>query len=197
MRKFTLCFAISIAICCFAGCTTGADGVKKMGYKTQNLIIDEDVIKSNDEFRVIEPVWWSVSIYDGEDQYNKDLEQFTIQQRYVFAIYWYMYEVNNGGHDQFYFNSTGIVWEDAMNGFQAINAYENYSIIRESANAIGGSPNKDREKRQNELEKYEPDFTELDERFYASESSMIEMLRTYIRDNAESFYFNGKVQIPK
>ena len=168
-----------------------------MGYKAQNLVVDEDVIKSNDEFKAIEPVWWSVSIYDGEDQYNRDLEQFTIQQRYVFAIYWYTAEVCNGGHDQFYFNSTGIVWEDAMNGFQAINAHENYSIIKESANVLGGSPNKDREKRQTELEKYKPDFTELDERFYAIESSMIEMLRAYIKDNAESFYFIGEVLIPE
>ena len=50
MRKVTLCLAISIVICCFAGCTIGSNEVNKMGYKTQNLIVDEDVIKSNDEF---------------------------------------------------------------------------------------------------------------------------------------------------
>ena len=180
-----------IVILC--GCTKNADEVE---YKLQKLIIDDSVIMSNDEYRIIAPVWWSVSIYDGEKQYNKDLRQFTAPQRYVFAIVWYMSEVNNGGHDQFYYNSTGIVWEDAMNGFQAIGAQENYSIIKESADMIGGSPNKDRKKRQKEMEKYDPDFDKLDERFYVSESVMLEKLHVYIKANAESFYFNGEVQIP-
>jgi hypothetical protein len=127
--------------------------------------------------------------------HHRDLGQFSLPQRYVFAIEWYMEEVNNGGHAQFYFNSTGIVWEDAMNGFQEIKAQENYSIIRESANAIGGSPNKDRAKRQVEMERYDPDFTELDEQFYESESSMIEKLQAYIKENADSFYFNDEVKM--
>ena len=196
-KRIVLLFLVCFFICCFSGCVASTNEVNTMEYKSQKLIVDDEVIALNDDFRVIEPVWWSVSIYDGEKQYNNDLEQFSLPQRYVFAIEWYMAEVNNGGHDQFYYNSTGIVWEDAMKGFQEIGAQENYSIIRGSANAIGGNPNKDREKRQDEMEKYEPDFTELDERFYASESSMIEKLQAYIKENADSFYFNGEVKMPE
>jgi len=57
--------------------------VETVEYKSQKLIVDDEVIALNDDFRIIEPVWWSVSIYDGEEKYNEDLEQFTIPQRYV------------------------------------------------------------------------------------------------------------------
>ncbi len=167
-----------------------------MKYETQKIIVDDAVISTNDDFKIIEPVWWSVSIYDGEKQYNKDLEKFSEPQRYVFAIEWYISEVSNGGHDPFYFNSTGIVWEDAMKGFQEIGAMENYNIIKESADMLGGNPNKDREKRQDELDKYEPDFSELDDRCYEYESDMFEKLLAYIQTNAKDFYFNGEVKIP-
>jgi hypothetical protein len=179
------------------GCTKNSNEVNSVKYETEKIVVDDAVIISNDDFKIIEPVWWSVSIYDGVKQYNKDLEKFSDPQRYVFAIEWYLSEVNNGGHDQFYFNSTGIVWEDAMKGFQEIGATENYNIIKESADMLGGKPNKDREKRQDELDKYEPDFSELDDRYYVSESAMIEMLHLYIKTNAKDYYFNGEVKIPK
>ena len=63
---------------------------------------------------LIDPLWWSVSIYDGKEQYEKDLAPFTSSQRAIFAVQWYEAEVSNGGHDQFLCNSTGIVWEDAL-----------------------------------------------------------------------------------
>jgi len=168
-----------------------------MEYEVKKFMIGDDVIASNDAFNVIEPLWCSVSVDDGEDQYRKGLEPFTSPQRYVFAICWYMTEVNNGGHDQFYYNSTGLTWEDAMNGFQEIGAHENYAIIRASADAMGGNPSKDRDERQDEMERYEPDFSELDKRYYASEGSLVEKLNAYIKQNVESFYFDGEVKIPK
>lgn len=194
-NAIVLVFILLIVI--LSGCAKNSNEANKVEYITEKIVVDDAVISSNDYFRVIEPVWWSVSIYDGEKQYNKDLVKFTKSQRYIFAIEWYLSEVNNGGHDQFYYNSTGIVWEDAMNGFQEIGATENYNIIKESAHMLGGNPNKDREKRQDELEKYEPDFSELDDRYYASEKSMLEKLHAYIKANAKDFYFNDEVKMTK
>lgn len=194
-NAIVLVFILLIVI--LSGCDKNSNDVNKVEYITEKIVVDDAIISSNDDYRVIEPVWWSVSIYDGEKQYNKDLAKFTKPQRYVFAIEWYLSEVNNGGHDQFYYNSTGIVWEDAMKGFQEIGASENYDIIKESAVMLGGKPNKDREKRHDELEKYEPDFSELDDRYYTSEKSMLEKLHEYIKANEKDFYFNGEVKKPK
>lgn len=164
-----------------------------MKYESVKIVVDEKVINSKDIFKIIEPLWWGVSIYDGEKQYQNDLEGFTDAQKYVFAIEWYLSEVNNGGHDQFYFNSTGIVWEDAMNGFEVIGLNENYEIIKESARRLGGNPSKDRFTRQEQLEKFQPEFDDLDDRLYESEQGIEENIQKYIKENISNFLFEGVV----
>jgi hypothetical protein len=165
-------------------------------YEEKHIIVDDNVIATKDVQQIISPVWWSVSIYEDIGKYNLDLMQFTLQQRYVFAIQWYSAEVNNGGHYQFYSNSTGIVWKDALKGFQAIGAKENEEILRESACRLGGTPSQHRDIRKKYLDEHEVDFSDLDDRYYKSETAMCALLYDYIRRNASSFYFNGEVIMP-
>jgi len=166
------------------------------------MVVDEQFINGIDNQgiidvqRVIEPLWWSVSIYNGEEKYESDLEPFTKPQRYVFAIQWYSAEVNNGGHCQFYDNSTGIVWEDALKGFELIGARCNIDIIKESANRMGGKPNKDRELRQEQMTSYNSEFGDLDKLYYETEANMILLLSAYIRENVEAFVFSGDITVP-
>ncbi len=184
---FNIMFFIAIAII-FIGC----EGKTLEGFEVDNeivkIVVNQEIINSSDVFKIIEPLWWSVSIYDGEKQYVNDLKKFTLAQKYVFAIEWYIAEVNNGGHNQFYYNSTGIVWEDAMKGFEVIGLKENYEILKESAQKLGGFPSKDREKRQQQLDKYEADFDDLDERLYKSEYEIENALLKYIRANSDDFF---------
>ncbi|MDR9856183.1 DMP19 family protein [Paenibacillus sp. VCA1] len=161
------------------------------------VVIDDSIISSNNLFKIIEPLWWSVNIYESEEQYYKDLSNFTKPQQYVFAIQWYLSEVNNGGHDQFYYNSTGIIWEEVMNGFKEIEFNELYELIKESISRLGGSPSKVREVRQDQLDKYEPDFEDLDMEFYKLESRLEAHLMKYIKDHQRDFYFKGFVPVPK
>lgn len=168
-------------------------------YKTVHMVVDEQLINAKDVQAVIEPLWWSVSIYDGQTQYEEDLKPFTKPQRYVFAIQWYIAEVNNGGHCQFYDNATGIVWEDALSGFEAIGAQKNADIVRASANRMGGSPSKDREERQEQLGGIAPslaDMDDLDRRYGESEADLMELLYAYIKENAKDFFFSGEVTVP-
>lgn len=171
--------------------------VTKDEYETAYYAISEDVIENKDVYTIIEPVWWCINIYDGEEAYKKDLEQFNTEQKHIFAIEWYIAEVNNGGHDQFYFNSTGIVWEDAMQGFEAVGLQNNYKILKASAERLGGYPSKDRNKRQEQLDQYSPDFSDLDDRFYESEKDIETALLRYIRANKEKFVFKGILRRPK
>lgn len=168
-----------------------------MEYENTEINIDEAKLNKADVYAIIEPLWWSVSIYDGEEKYLEDLKRYTKSQKYVFAIEWYLAEVNNGGHDQFYFNSTGVVWEDALKGFEVIGLKNNYEILKESADRLGGSPSKDRDVREEQLEKYEPNFDDLDSRLYDSEENIEEELLKYIRANKQDFIFRGSVKIPK
>lgn len=166
-----------------------------MTVQDTEIIVDDEMINSGDIQDIIAPLWWQVSIYDGEEQYEADLKPFSREQRYVFALQWYLAEVYNGGHDQFYSNSTGIVWEDAMNGAKAAGLGELYEIIKKSAGRMGGRPDKDRTKRWDQMEELEPDFEDLNKELYDMED-LDEAINEYIKRNREAFYFKGIVGIP-
>ena len=65
-------------------------------------------------WELIEPFWYMVSIYDSLEVYHREAEPLSDAQRKLLALFWYDAEVCNGGHSQFFFNSTGIVWKDAI-----------------------------------------------------------------------------------
>ncbi|HHY81468.1 MAG TPA: DMP19 family protein [Clostridiales bacterium] len=168
---------------------------RKIKETKKHITIGEAEIENGDPQSIIEPLWWTVSIYDGEERYNKDLEKYSLPQRYIFAIQWYAAEVKNGGHDQFYYNSTGIVWKDALAGFKEIGHEEAYEILKESANRLGGSPSMDRSERQKQLDDTNADFGDLDCKFYEI-SDLDEVIMEYIKFHKKDFLFDGVVTIP-
>jgi hypothetical protein len=162
----------------------------------QRMVVDDAVIDSGDPWSVIEPLWWEGDIYGTHATYLTSLEGFTDPQRFVYALIWYQSEVNNGGHGQFFDNSTGIVWEDALRGAELIGSPETSEILKEAVKRLGGKPSFDREQRREQLEKNEPDFDDLDDRFYAHERSREQAMIDFISANRAEFYFEGEVSRP-
>ena len=164
-------------------------------YETVEIVVDDNTIASGDLAKILEPAWWIVTIYHGPDEYERTLAQFSREQRLMFALRWYISEVKNGGHLQFYRNPTGIVWKDAAHAFDALDLDEGVSIVTDSAERLGGKPSRVRENRQKQLEEHEPNFRDLDERLYAldREANLDQAMRDFIRKNAEAFYFSGPV----
>jgi hypothetical protein len=159
-------------------------------------ITREDIAANDDDPQsIIDPLWWAVSIYDGPEKYEADLSRFSLPQRLVLAIQWYVAEVGNGGHDQFFYNSTGIVWKDALRGFQEIGHEQAEQILRSAADKLGGDPPLEREARQELLEKCEADFSGLDARLYEI-SDLDTVIMRYVKANAEAFVFEGTVKKP-
>lgn len=161
----------------------------------QHIFIGDSEIENGDPQSIIDPVWWSVSIYDGEERYNSDLKEFSLPQRYIFAIQWYVAEVCNGGHDQFYFNSTGIVWKDALEGFKEVGHEEVYKILKSSVDRLGGYPSMDSYERQKQLDNTDVDFEDLDDKFYGI-ADLDKMIMKYILNHKKDFYFDGIVTKP-
>lgn len=157
--------------------------------------IGDQEIDGDDYFVVIEPVFWAVSIYDGPEQYEKDLANFSTEQRLVLAHHWYLSEVNNGGHDQFYYNSTGVVWPDALEAFTRIGLTDVAAIIRESANRLGGKPSLDREEREQQLEQMNGDFEDLDQQLFRlqEQADLDENVLQFMRAHRDKFHFSGVV----
>ena len=101
---------------------------------------------------VISVMWEHVNFYEDEETYKQSIEPATKGQLAIYACTWYISEVKNGGHDQFFFNSTGMVWQDALNGFVLLGA-EKYCQILSEAIAVfpNSNPAKDRQKRMDQL----------------------------------------------
>jgi hypothetical protein len=167
-----------------------------MRYEIVEVCVDENTIAAGDPWAVIHPVWWTANIYDGPEQYELSLLPFSRSQRLVFAVFWYRAEVENGGHCQFYSNSTGIVWRDALEAFQTMEVPELSSILAEAAARLGGSPSLVRQERGEQLKTFAPDFNDLDKRFYEAENrlNLDDRLDRFIRARAADFFFEGKIR---
>lgn len=141
---------------------------------------------------LIDPFWCSVNIYDGLEKYNKDLSELTIAQRRFLALLWYDSEVRNGGHDQFFFNSTGIVWKDALEGMRMIGDDADADNFQKAIDLFGSSVPFDREERIQSLDKIgEIDaFEEIDEIYYDGEG-FYKLMVKYIKEHPSEFVVNG------
>lgn len=168
-----------------------------MKYENIHLRVDDATIAAGDLSEIMRPVACTANIYDGPAEYEQSLRNFSKAQRLVFALQRYDSEVNNGGHDQFYFNSTGIVWRDALEAYNAIGALGIADILQQSAERLGGSPSLDRGERQQQMSELAPTFNDLDNRFYAESSADVDRrVKSYIRARPADFYFDGFVEIP-
>ncbi len=158
--------------------------------------VNDNTIAAGDPAVIISPVWWLATIYDGPVASEHRLQQFSHAQRLVWAVLWYLKETNNGGHRQFYSNSTGIVWRDAIEGFEAIGISRAASILRISAQRLGGSPALDREERNEQLIAVQPEFADLDEAFWAMQEKcyFTQVIMKFIRANPSDFYFSGIIE---
>ena len=167
-------------------------------FEKTHLRVDEATIAGGDHRAIIQPVWWTATIHEGPAEYERTLSLFSRAQREVFALEWYIAEVNIGGHRQFYANSTGIVWHDALEAFRAIGAVGHADVLLRSARRLGGSPSPEREDRVRLMDEINADFDDLDQEFQAVQVSenLDQLVMRYIRNHAGDFYFDGTVEMP-
>ena len=94
------------------------------------------------------------------------------EQRRFVAVGSLRTEVNNGGFDQYFFNSAGDLAEEALAGARSENADELAALIARAMSLLGLPHIGNRDARQDRLDALDSDaFEEVDEAFYALESS--------------------------
>ncbi len=135
----------------------------------------------------VEPIALRVNTGEGGKSYRQSLEMFTREQRFAHAVLVYASETYEGGHYQFFFNSSGILWEDAMQGLREIGASECAEILSAAALRAGGYPPANRTERQKMLLQLSPRFADLDARFVNTDP--LTPLEDYMKANRAAFYF--------
>ena len=147
----------------------------------------EDLVSGTVEtYRVLEPMYDLIDLSNGL-AYEGTIESFSHPQRLIFAVDSYMAEVYNGGHDQFFFNSTGVVWKDALEGLEVIGAQEAAAILRRVIKRFEGGISDDADERRKMMDALEDGiFEEDDQAFYDMSDNIDELEKMYIQQNANA-----------
>ena len=164
-----------------------------------DLRVPADCLEIEDDadlaWRVIEPAYEAVNIYDGPEVLAADLARLTPGQRALLALHWCVSETMNGGFDQFFTNPSGLLMDEATAGFERIGAREAAGILTEARHilasrpwapgAAGSDPEMEDEDRfEAYLARYEP----LEERFYTLvDDELYPRAAAYVRAHPHEF----------
>lgn len=113
-------------------------------------------------------------------------------QRYYIAVFRCDAEINNGGLAQYFVNSSGDNWRDALAGLEAMGSTDRLAVVREAISLFGSDgPSESRDKRQDQLSKlYKKNnsiFEALESRYYDSDE-VVEVLATrFVLSHPASF----------
>jgi hypothetical protein len=116
----------------------------------------------------------------------------SVPQQYFSAVLLLDGEVNNGGHSQYFINSSGDEWQKALAGLEAMGFTGRLAIFREAIGKFGGTgPSTVRANRQDQLAKLarkdDTLFDALDERYYQSTEVIEAITARYVITHAEAF----------
>ncbi len=161
---------------------------------------DIDSIKGQNYYFVVEPLWSMANTEGTYLQYQQSIATFTLPQRCLYAVECLIAEVNNGGFEQLFFNSAGLVWQDAYAGFSKMGCVDMVKIMDEVVELYGKQPSLNRLERQSEIEKFAngeaaKQLNELDRTFYKLGADFYDNIVRYIKEHAKSFTFEGEIEV--
>ena len=163
---------------------------KREGVPRHRTITVEEILATDD--------MWTINIYGSYDDYLESAKGFTLEQQYLNAISWYFAEVNNGGHHQFFYNSTGIVWEDALAGLRHFKMDELADNLQSVIDYFGGSIPFDRKERWAILKDWDDEVFDLldkkDDVVYEYDGIYEDV---FVHEHPELFVFDGTYKVPK
>jgi hypothetical protein len=150
-----------------------------LGKTTDEILAHENATNG---FAVLGALHWRI----GQKAEARGEHSLTDTERRLLAAYWVEAEVNNGGFDQYFFNSAGDNAEAALAGLKDMGAAGAGALL-ERAMAIfpGGKPPADRFKRQQAMEQIasqsKPVWNKCDDEFYKLTESISDLSLAYAK----------------
>ena len=123
---------------------------------------------------------------------SQGFEHLSTPQQHYYAVLIYDAEVNNGGHSQYFVNSSGSRWKTALDGLKAIGAEKRAEILQKASALFGSSgPSTDHEKRHQQIASFTAQQDELldklDRGYYSCDEPIETLLAQYALENKEHF----------
>jgi hypothetical protein len=161
-----------------------------------SIMTDFRIAQPDDEadisYKVLASIEEAFDFYQDQATYESSVSGATKGQLAVFACRWYVYEVENGGHHQFFSNSTGMVWQDALDGFGTLRETALEEVLRAAVSLFPNQqPSQVRQKRQEQLENIDrASFNEMDDRLYDAleKHDLDASFEKYIGAHPEEFF---------
>lgn len=150
-----------------------------MGKTTEEILGHENATNA---FTVLGALHWRI----GQKAEARGEHSLTDTERRLLAAYWVEAEVNNGGFDQYFFNSAGDNAEAALAGLKEMGAAGAAALL-EQAMAVfpGGKPPADRFKRQEVMQQIatqsKPVWEKCDTEFYKPKESISDLSLAYAK----------------
>lgn len=122
------------------------------------------------------------------DKYDNDPSSLNQYEKNLLNIFELEAEVNNGGFEQYFYNSAGSNTKETLHALEEIKA-SNTKLLLEKAIKVfpGGKVEKDHEKRQDIIDELPEDcqdkWNELDDDFYQYEDDIASLVIDYIKKN--------------
>lgn len=115
-----------------------------------------------------------------------------------------MVEVNNGGHNQFFFNSSGTVYQEALEALKLIGCKDAHALLQAVVDSWPHTPSLHTQKRRETMlppeQDYQPaEWSKWDAealRFYNLKGGIYKAAIYYLNTHRSEFYFDGVVAVP-
>jgi hypothetical protein len=146
---------------------------------------------------VIEPLWDAIDFSQGYRAVVAVLALATPGQRGLFALDWCQKEIRNGGFEQFFLNSTGMLSLEALEGFHLVGATAYAGLLARALLAFpdGVAPRTKaaRARALAQLGDRVAFFAPLDQAFLTLlEADDLEVYRArFVREHPEQFFRDG------
>ena len=123
--------------------------------------------------------------------YEENLSVLSVPERIFYTTQTLEEEVNNGGFDQFFFNSSGNLANEVVHAFTEIGAVKTADICRKAFSVYGEEVPADRDERQDILELLNEEQEEILERcadvFFDYEENLNELNYAFVMRNKNEF----------
>lgn len=163
----------------------------------RHVMVDNAAIESGDVDQIVAPMAWAVNFYGDLSDYEVSLQPFSQAQRDVFLVAHYIDEMENGGHNAFFFQD-GICWPETLEAFERTGLDSFAALLKQALAKFSRPPSRDYEERERQLERASPNFESLDERYYeiVDNATTDATLQKYIQDHRADLLFDGQVVVP-
>lgn len=159
--------------------------------QTLDAIADHDL-----ETAILDYVGYKIGD-DYENEY-KTVTNLSKGFQAVYTTFWVEAEVNNGGFNQYFWNSSGQFAIEAVEGFGAIGAPKHADLMKRAvAIFIKEMPKMKQYYELDTLDSFsesydKTDLNKLDDEFYECDENLSALRTKYIRANSHLFFVNEK-----